>query len=78
MNQDQKEIVLSIITENLGIEEEVTPESEFIADLNASHEEVKNIIKLSGEALKTEIDISEPLSNLTIASLFEYIEESFI
>ena len=80
MNQDQKNKILKLIQDTLGIEkiEEITPESEFIADLNASLEEIKKIIAQTKEILDIETDFTEPFQELTINKFFETLEESFI
>jgi acyl carrier protein len=80
MDQDQKNQILTLIQDTLGIEDvqEITPESEFVADLNASLEEIKQIIDSSEEILENEIDISGPYKELTVEKFFEVLEESFI
>ena len=80
MNKDQKNKILKTIQETLGIEniEDITPDSEFVADLNASFEEIKTIITKTEEALNIELEFKEPYQELTINKFFEILEESFI
>ena len=80
MDQNQKNNILKLIQETLGIEslEEITDDAEFIADLNASIEEVKQVISQSEEILEVEIDGVGPINNLTIGKFFEILEESLI
>lgn len=80
MDQDQKNRILKLIQETLGIEdiEEITPDSEFVADLNASLEEIKTIITQTEESLNIELELKEPYQELTINKFFESLEESFI
>lgn len=80
MDQDKKIEILKLIQETLGIEtiEEITPDSEFIADLNASIEEIKTIITQTEEALDIEMEFREPYQELTVNKFFETLEESFI
>lgn len=80
MDQDQKNKILKLIQETLGVEtlEEITPDFEFIADLNASIEEIKTIITLTEEALDTKMDFRGSYEELTVNKFFETLEESFI
>ena len=80
MNQEQKNAIIQIIQETLGIEtpEEITPDAEFIADLNSSTDEIKQIIDNAEDLLEVDIEVNQPLDSLTIGKFFEILEESLI
>ncbi len=77
MNNNQA--VLTIIAEILGVEpSDITEDAEFILDLNATPEDIKNI-KLS---LESTLDISleefEQQENLTVGEVQEMVEDSLL
>lgn len=72
--------IIEIIAQTLGVEDisEITRDSEFIADLNGSLEEVQSIIKSVEDKFDIELGISDPEELISVSQLLDLSDEALI
>lgn len=80
MENTQEKVICAIIADILGIEDvsEISRDAEFIADLNASFDEIQKIIKTVEERFDVELGVEDPEEVVSVAQLIELVEETFI
>jgi acyl carrier protein len=70
------ERVRSIVTERLGVDDDkVTPEAEFIGDLNADSLDIVEVVMALEQEFELEIQDDEVESMRTVGDAVSYIEE---
>lgn len=80
MDNKQEKLIFALIADILGVEDvsEISREAEFIADLNASFDEIQKIIKAVEERFDIELGIEDPEELVSVIQLIELVEETFI
>lgn len=80
MENTQEKVIFAIIADILGVEDvsEISRDAEFIADLNASFDEIQKIIKTVEEKFDVELGVEDPEEVISVSQLIELVEETFI
>ncbi|HEX7102990.1 MAG TPA: acyl carrier protein [Nitrolancea sp.] len=76
MSSSVFERVQSVVSEQLGVDlEKVTPEAEFVQDLNADSLDLVELIMQLEEEFGVEISDEQAESIVTVGDAFEFIQE---
>jgi len=77
MERVKQEQLYELIANMVGVEvEEIKPESEFMADFNATYEEIGKLLTAIGERFGLDLGRVNPKSLAKVKNLIEAVEEA--